>query len=544
MSAFVDFVFVFGGYPNLFSSPRAFAHTSCRYSSGSFTSSLWTVWRTKNKSLSALDPQVLRDICVAEQNTMRLLEEKHLCSLCDTGKCLPSYSLVLFARLILADLGSTLSCDELSLKWVDHREVIETQLVECVRATKLGKPNTCPPGFSPFLVDDAFGVTDGDGVVNTVVHYTSSIFNTIDGAPRALYDIAAQYDRADNSDWVQGVYDTGDEAFVHYEVNAGLVSDMILAIGSAIVTGFAMLVHTRSIWLTTVGLLQITLSFPTAYFAYSLIAQLKFFPFLNFIGVFVVFAIGCDDIFVAVDKWKNARLDDKAATTEQIAAIALPDAAEAMFLTTVCRSDSRLFSFAVPAIRKLTLSFSFNHQITTAIAFFGTAICPVAPLKMFAIFIGLLVMFNYFMCLLLVFPALCIYDTWRQRRDASCRTSCSTSLRSNELRWSAADGAVEDSFIRRILAIFYSVLHFFRWGILVVVIGTTVFSGYTSSKLALPESSDVRLLDSSNEYEVNYQWKAHLLSSSLAKAGGSRGYVIWGVLPADTGDHNNPGGSR
>ena len=88
---------------------------------------------------------------------------------------------------------------------------------------------------------------------------------------------------------------------------------------------------------------------------YTFIARLEFFPFLNFIGVFVVFALGADDVFVAVDKWKNARLEDPEGTVEDVAAVALPDAAGAMFLTT----------------------------ITTAVAFFATAICPVVRMKIF-----------------------------------------------------------------------------------------------------------------------------------------------------------------
>jgi predicted RND superfamily exporter protein len=73
--------------------------------------------------------------------------------------------------------------------------------------------------------------------------------------------------------------------------------------------------------------------------------------------VFVTFPLGANDVFVAVDMWKNARLEHPKASTECIAAIALPDAAGAMFLTI----------------------------LTTAVAFFATAICPVAPVKMFAI---------------------------------------------------------------------------------------------------------------------------------------------------------------
>lgn len=129
--------------------------------------------------------------------------------------------------------------------------------------------------------------------------------------------------------------------------------DMLLACASAFITALAILVHTKSPFITGIGLMQIILSFPLSFFVYTFLGGLKFFPFLNFIGVFVVFALGADDIFVAVDKWKNARIAHPSAETAVIAAIALPDAAGAMFLT----------------------------SFTTAIAFFGTAICPVAPVS-------------------------------------------------------------------------------------------------------------------------------------------------------------------
>ena len=65
-------------------------------------------------------------------------------------------------------------------------------------------------------------------------------------------------------------------------------------------------------------------------------------------GLFVASALGADDIFVAVDKWKNARILNQAGSTEDVAAEALPNAASAMLLTTS----------------------------TTAVAFFATTICP------------------------------------------------------------------------------------------------------------------------------------------------------------------------
>jgi len=68
---------------------------------------------------------------------------------------------------------------------------------------------------------------------------------------------------------------------------------------------------------------------------YYFMGGLVFFPFLNFIGIFVVFALGDDDVFVAVDKWENARQGLPHGTTEQVAALALPDATDAMLLTSM-----------------------------------------------------------------------------------------------------------------------------------------------------------------------------------------------------------------
>ena len=78
---------------------------------------------------------------------------------------------------------------------------------------------------------------------------------------------------------------------------------MLLAMGSAVTTTIAIAIHTKSLFVTLLGLLKIILSFPIAFFVYKLVLGFEFFPFLNFIGVFVVFvvfALGADVIFVAV----------------------------------------------------------------------------------------------------------------------------------------------------------------------------------------------------------------------------------------------------
>jgi protein dispatched 1 len=274
-----------------------------------------------------------------------------------------------------------------------------------------------------------------------------------------------------------------------------------------------MLVHSRSLWITIIGLLQIILSFPLSYFVYYFIGQLKFFPFLNFIGVFVLFALGADDVFVAIDKWKNARIDNRNGSTEDIAAVALPDAAVAMFLT----------------------------SITTSVAFFSTTLSTVAPLKCFAIFCGLLITFAYILCVVLVFPALCIYDKWLQRGN-NCFCSISLCVKKDLVVEECAgeEDSSQKNLIRKILTGYYNIFHKLRWIILIASVGATVVCSFFASKLEQPISSDVRLLQSSIMYEQAYAWRLHSLDTVIEKSGGNPGYVIWGTKPADTGDHSNP----
>lgn len=243
----------------------------------------------------------------------------------------------------------------------------------------------------------------------------------------------------------------------------------------------------------------------------------------------------------------DARLEAPSASTEDIAAKALPDAAAAMFFTT----------------------------LTTAVAFFATAICPVAPIKMFAIFCGLLIVFDYIMNLLLVFPALCIYDRSIQAngiKGVNCFMLCSCFglFRKKELEETAetltkdlalvdedddleatsrtlgASGCVPSptpeevrhSLVHRILSKFYDGLHAGRWPLFVACLAALGICIYFTTQLELPTSSDVRLLNEDEQFEQNYLWRQKLLSSALDKAGGSQAYMFWGVKPDDTGDHS------
>lgn len=180
---------------------------------------------------------------------------------------------------------------------------------------------------------------------------------------------------------------------------------------------------------------------------------------------------------------------------------------------------------------------------TTAAAFFGTAMCPVALILMFTVICGLLVVFNYCLCVLLVFPALCAWDRRRQRRRAEGRRWCCDRLCRCQNRNDTADDAKSDGYvppIRRVLSAFYRGLHFCRWGLAIVSVAAFVACALAASKISLPQSNEVRLLSESNEFERHYQWREKMLDRHLDDVGGSDTQVAFGLVPADTGDRSEP----
>lgn len=531
---------------------------------------LWPLWQIPKKEYEStetrtvLDTDVLEAICVAETNTQKYLEENGHCETeargCDSGKCMPPYSIVLYSRLLVEgglDMASdgefAMDCKGLSEAWTPElQEYVKDSWIEEIKMLKIlltpglgdgeKEEPKYPYGYYPALVQNDFDTNGGRS------RYSSSIFDT-GSVSRAeiLYEEVDNFDRATDSDVVVGAYDTGFEEMNELMVDSLLTKDMTLALASAVIISIAIMVHTQSPLVTGLGLLQIILSFPMAYFFYNLILGLTYFPFLNFIGVFVVFALGAGDIFVAFDKWTNARKYNMTKSTEYVAAVALPDALGAMFLTT----------------------------LTTAIAFFATAVCPVSPIKMFAIFCGLLIFFDYILTVCFVFPALCIYDKALIKRAESgntgsslwlgcigcgtCFACCSHTHVYDDVvvaahgshKPKAATVAVTEeqespeesesyNAAQRFMLSLSEYLHSARWPLLAICTLSFVVCIYYAQQLELPESSEVRLLKPGIQFEQAYAWRKELLTTELDNLSGSRNSLIWGLDPADTGRQNDP----
>ena len=153
--------------------------------------------------------------------------------------------------------------------------------------------------------------------------------------------------------------------------------------------------QTESIFIATVGMLHIFLSFFMAYAIYKTIivwasgVALGWFPFLLWLGLFVIAGIGADDVFVVVDAWKQSKalLPKETPLPNRISWVH-HRAATAMFIT----------------------------SFTTAAAFLSNCVNFVIPVGLFGFFMALLVLLNYLM-VISMFPAgIVIYHHWLEER--------------------------------------------------------------------------------------------------------------------------------
>lgn len=135
-----------------------------------------------------------------------------------------------------------------------------------------------------------------------------------------------------------------------------------------------------------------------------------------------------------------------------------------------------------------------------------------------------MVLCNYVLCILLLFPAICISDRWKQeRRDLISPASVTSNLS------------------RSVMSVYSRVIHSGRFFFVFIIILLGGASCNYASKLSLPSSSELRLVRPNHEFEINHRWQTELLLSSLVRDKGNRVWMVWGVTPADTGNRNNPG---
>lgn len=285
---------------------------------------MWKIDDSNEMSMSALDAEALYEMCIVEEHTLRVLSENDLCHKCpvegafstyekrrrmrsqEEERCIQPYSIVGLARVYISarygfkTLGTehilpSLSCERLKRAWTSNvQKMFQDVLLQCtsymLEEMQL-KPATneeyslCKdfPIMAAGLVDDQFSHTGR-------LVYTSSIYATKNdpASVQLMYDaekeglfrapLDNEYSSFENDLYDVGmnaIYATDKQGFYELYLEGRLPIEIAISGVSLMIAVVCVLIHTRSPFLTVMGVVQILLTLPIGYFVYYFICGLK-----------------------------------------------------------------------------------------------------------------------------------------------------------------------------------------------------------------------------------------------------------------------------
>jgi len=172
-----------------------------------------------------------------------------------------------------------------------------------------------------------------------------------------------------------------------------LVVDGVKAIASFLAVFFYLRFMLGSWFLTAVGMFEIVMSLPLSWLFFSYIFQVKYFSTLNVLAIFIVMAIGADDIFVFMDAYKqSASKKEHLSSLESRMSYVFRRSGSAMLLTSV----------------------------TTCSAFLCTLASPITDTRSFGIFAAFVIFFDYVLVMSLFCTSVVIYHNRFEGKRYCC----------------------------------------------------------------------------------------------------------------------------
>jgi len=181
--------------------------------------------------------------------------------------------------------------------------------------------------------------------------------------------------------------------------------------------------------------------------------------------------------------------------------------------------------------------------VTTAGAFFATAIAPVAPIQCFSIFMGCLVLFDYLWNIFIFGSAMALRHQWimRARKEGGGTSVGRCCLGTAAACSHGGDGGFTDRFniARFFSGPFHGGLKRTKYLQVLIFLGVVGVSTFYTTQLESPASSQIQLLKSSHPLQ-KFQDKARgqFLDSDDNNSNWVR--VFWGAVPHDSGNPLNP----
>ena len=158
-----------------------------------------------------------------------------------------------------------------------------------------------------------------------------------------------------------------------------VIYDMMLAVASLCFIFLFCWLQTGSLWITSWGIFGIFSSFNVTNLLYRIVLDYRYFGVFHVMSIFIILGIGCDNIFVFMDTWKQSE-----------------------------RKKFKSLAHRLSDVYRKSAKTMFVTSITTVVAFLSNAPSPLLSVSSFGIFSAVLVFVNY-LSVILFFPTVVMY---------------------------------------------------------------------------------------------------------------------------------------
>ncbi|KAM7300142.1 protein dispatched homolog 1 isoform X1 [Ixodes scapularis] len=310
-----------------------------------------------------------------------------------------------------------------------------------------------------------------------------------------------------------------DEYLVHDTLYVALAGAAVLAV---------MWAYTQSFLVTLVTCLAVLFSLGTAYFLYTTVYRVPFFPFMNILTLTIAIGIGADDAFLYCKTWGSAKAEKNNGTLVKLVRDTLHHACLSMLVTSV----------------------------TTAAAFFASFSSSITAVRCFSLFAGTAVLANFFFTVTWLPAALIVAEKWCSSACCLCvppfgvylprlgRFWCCSPLCAAFWRLHHSCSEASRVFFDKLLPCAVIRLRWFWLASLAALAAAGAFVVLCRPRLSLPESKEFQVLSAGHPFErYDLELKKRFW---FEKARNKDPFhklpirVVWGVLPVDTGNYLDP----
>ncbi|XP_054720432.1 protein dispatched homolog 1-like [Uloborus diversus] len=321
----------------------------------------------------------------------------------------------------------------------------------------------------------------------------------------------------------------GMELGLKYKLFSDCLLHDTIYIGMAGVLIFLFLwMYSSSFFVTFMTVCSVVFSVGTAYFMYSTVYQITFFPFMNLLTIVIIIGIGADDACIYCKIWACAKAEKNNGTLVKLVRDTLHHACMSMFVT----------------------------SITTAVAFFGSIVSNITAVRCFSIFAGTAVLANFIFTVSWLPASVIMAEKWCSSTCCLCIPPLGLYLPQFQHIWwcSSLCNAIwklhysfTDSsrvFFEKILPCIIVKSRYFWLVIFTAVAAGAAVIVFYYPKLQLPSSKEFQIFSAEHPFEKydlflkKYFWFEKAKEQDSYRKMPVR--IVWGVLPVDNGNYLDP----